>query len=137
AVTEAAQFRGQGDGLGDAVQRELTVDEVVVDVGADAGGAEAQRGVLLDVEEVGATDVLVALRVGGVDARGLDGGRHGGVEDVLGGLDLALDLGELAADLGHAEVAHDEAHVGVYRVDGPGARQVAGNGGRGAGHEDP
>src|SRR3712207_8024015 len=57
-------FRSEGelDGLGDALDGQVTDDGPVGTVGADLGGAEGHVGVIAHVEEVGGADVRVALR---------------------------------------------------------------------------
>ena len=78
---------------------------------------EGDLRVLLDVEEIRGAEVLVALLVVGVDARGIDRAvdrallRRVGIE-----LDLAVELVETTGHVAE-EVADLEAHVGVRRVD--------------------
>src|SRR5690606_15492049 len=88
AVAEATQLGVQRHRLGDAVQGQLTVDDVAVALGANTGRAELERRELLDVEELLALDVGVALLVLGVDAVGLDGGVDRRVGEGLTGGDL-------------------------------------------------
>ena len=57
---------------------------VGVALGDDGVGDEGDLRELLDVEEVFAADVAVAVGVAGVEAGGLDGGVDLGVGDVLG-----------------------------------------------------
>ncbi len=78
-------------------------------------------GELLGVEEVGALEVGVAVGGAGLDRGDLRGHVDHGLRDVLGDLDGARDLAEVAADLADHEVAGDEADLGVRGVDGPGA----------------
>ena len=60
--------------LRDAVESEVASDLVAaVSVGLDRCGLEGHGGVLLDVEEVGALEVGVALGVAGVDGGDVDG----------------------------------------------------------------
>jgi hypothetical protein len=51
-------------------------------------------------------------------------------ERIVGHDDGAGEVGELAAHLGHDEVADDEADGGVAGVDGPGAGSECAEGGR-------
>jgi len=51
------------------MQGELAIDHVALSVCADAGGAEGERRVGLDLEEVLAADMVVALLVVGVERR--------------------------------------------------------------------
>jgi hypothetical protein len=96
----------------------------------------------LDVEEVGAAEVLVAGGVVGVDGGGLDGDLDGGVLGALAHLHRPGQLGEAPAGLGQAQVLHLEAHGGVALIDGPGAGDgqldavdgADGGGGCGIGH---
>jgi hypothetical protein len=81
-----------------------------------AGAAVLQRRVLLDVEEVRADQVPVALLLAGGDAAGLDGRRHRGLQRVLADHDRRGGPGELAADLADHEVAGDEPDAAVVLV---------------------
>jgi uncharacterized protein (TIRG00374 family) len=135
AGVDAAEFEGEFDGAGDAVEGEVALDHVVVALGADGGGGEGGGGVLLGVEEVGGLDVGVAVGVLGVDGRDLDFGGDGGGA-VLGDGDGAGEVVERAADLADHEVADGEADGGVDRVDGPGSGGEVGQGGGGGGHEN-
>src|SRR5690606_3275289 len=113
--------------LGDVAQGQLAVQHEVVPVEADAGGAVRHRGVFLNVQEVCGPDVLVALGDTGVDRGQVDRGGHTGVEGVLTGHDRPLDRLEAAADLGDHQMTDGEADVAVDGVDGPGARDIAGD----------
>ena len=70
----AVDFDDERDLLGDAVQRQFTVDHEPVAVHTDARGAVGELGMLIDVEEVGRANVRVATFVAGVDQREVDGG---------------------------------------------------------------
>ena len=83
----------------------------------DRRAGERPGRVVLDVEEVVGAQVVVAVLVAGVDAAGLDGHRNLGVDRVLGQLQGAAEVGELATDLGHGHVAHGEAEPGVADVE--------------------
>ena len=74
---EAVQLEAERHRPGNAVEGEVTVEQEVAAVGADAGGAEGHRGVLLDVEEVLAADVVVPGLVPGVHRAEVDGGGDG------------------------------------------------------------
>ena len=83
----------------------------------DGGGGEGDLRVLVHREEVVAAQVAVALLVAGVDAGGLDGQLRGGLGEVVGVDDgAALELVELAADLGDHRVAGHEPDAGVGLV---------------------
>ena len=69
---EAAELDLEGDRLGDVADRELAIDEEVLAVGPDAGGAEGHLRVGVDIEEVAAAQVPVALVVAGRDGRQVD-----------------------------------------------------------------
>src|SRR3712207_9347641 len=88
-------FRSEGelDGLGDALDGQVTDDGPVGTVGADLGGAEGHVGVIAHVEEVGGADVRVALLLPGVDRVHVDRGGHGGPRPVLVGSQLNCALG--------------------------------------------
>ncbi len=75
---------------------------------------------VLDVEEVGAAEVLVAAGVAAVDPGDVDGGLDRRLERVLGDGDGPAREREAAADLRHHEVAGGERHVGVGGVERPG-----------------
>jgi hypothetical protein len=57
------------------------------------------------------------LRVVGVDGGQLDGGRHRRGQRVRGEGELALEAGEVAADLADHQVPDGEGHVGVAGVE--------------------
>ena len=109
------------------------VEEVAVTVRPDPGGLVGHGGVGLDLEEVGGPDVRVALLVAGVDRGQVDLGGDRGVERVLAGHELAGEGAELAPYLAYHHVPGGEADLAVDRVDRPGARDVAGDAGQGAG----
>src|SRR5450759_4171267 len=120
AGVDAVELHGELDGLGHAVQGELTVEDEVGARGAQAGGGESHGGVLLHLEEVCGTDVAVALVVaGGEGVHGDLGGRGGSA--VGGYFDGAREGAEGAAHLAHHQVTDAEGHVGVDGVDGPGS----------------
>src|SRR6185369_7805196 len=87
-----------------------------------AGAAELQGRVLLDLQEVTAAEVAVTLLDTGRDGRGLHGRVRRRLGRILGDDDLTGNVGEVAADLAHHEVAGDEADAGVRRVKGERAR---------------
>src|SRR6266545_4821717 len=133
-LLDTEQLDVQLDRLGDVLDGQVAGDDPRVAVLPDTGAGEGHLRALLHVEEVAGAQVVVPLLVAGVDGGQLD--RRGGaaLEDVVGGDDLALELGEGAADLGH-QVPHGEADHGVSRVDHPGAcgqaGSAAGDGGAG------
>src|SRR6185437_2481437 len=65
-------FDRERDWLGHAMDGEIAGHAVAIAVRADLRGAEGQGRVLLGVEEVGAAQVRIALRLASVEARGLD-----------------------------------------------------------------
>src|SRR5205814_2207118 len=100
-LAEATELESQRHRLRHALERELAVEEVVVAVVPDAGGAEGHHLVGIDVEEVGAADVVVTIRVAGVDRAEVDLGGHARLERVLSGDDVAAEGAELASHLAH------------------------------------
>src|SRR5207237_5686451 len=131
---EAVDLELQGDGPGDAADGELAVEEEVVTVRADAGGAERHRRMRLDLEEVGAADVVVPVGLTGVHRAQVDGGGDAGLQRVRRGDDGPLELVETAAHLAHHHVPDDEGHLGVDGIYGPSPGDVAGNLHGGLGH---
>src|SRR2546429_8241197 len=107
---EAVDLELQRDGPGDAADGELAVEEEVVTVRADAGGAERHRRVRLDLEEVGAADVVVPVGLTGVHRAQVDGGGDAGLQRVRTGDDGPFELFETTADLAHPHVPYDEGH---------------------------
>ena len=99
--------------------------------------AKVDDRVVLDVEEVGRLQVAVAVGGAGVDRGGLHRGGRGRGGEVLGDGDRALELAEVAADLGDHRVAGDEADLGVAGVEdvGTGGQVGEGGDGGGLGHE--
>src|SRR5215469_11160585 len=63
---EAVHLELQRDGPGGTADGQLTVEEEVVAVRPDTGGAERHRRVRLDLEEVGAADMVVPVGLTGV-----------------------------------------------------------------------
>ena len=120
--------RSSVTGRVDVLDRELAGELVVaVARGHDLGRAEGDGGVVLDVEEVGGEQVLVASGFAAVHRRHVDRRLDRGVERILGDGDGAAGYGEPAADLGDHQVAGRERHVGVGRVECP--RAGGGKGG--------
>jgi len=109
------------DLLGHAVDGEVAVDGARRAGPLDAGAPEGCLRVLVHVEELGGLDVLVAGGAAGLDRGHVDGDVDTRVFDVLADHHGAGDAGETPAHLGDHEVASDEGHVGVARVDVPGA----------------
>ena len=77
-------------------------------------------------------------QVEGVQSRGrqVDLGDDRGAERLVTGHELAAEGAELAAYLAHHHVPDGEAHLAVDRVDRPGAGDVSGDTGQGAGVGD-
>ena len=90
-------------------------------LGRDLRALEGDLRELLDVEEVGRAQVLVAARLVGVDAGGLDRELDRG-RLRLGGVavDRAREVVEAAADLGDAKWRTENDDLGVRLVDGVG-----------------
>src|SRR4029453_1556603 len=63
---DAVELDGEVDRPGDAVDGQLALELVLVAAARDAGGAELERGVALDAEEVGGAQVVVAVGLVGV-----------------------------------------------------------------------
>src|SRR2546429_8986557 len=112
---------------GDALDGQLAVGDDALAVLPDPGGPVGHGGVVGDVEEVLALHVAVPLLVPRVERGHVDGGGSRRLQQFVCGDDLALDLGEVPADLADHKVAGHEPDVGVDRVDVPGARDVAGD----------
>src|SRR5690606_14813066 len=68
----AVELGREGNGLGHAVDRELTGHLGLGGADRHGGGREGPRGVGLDLEEVGGLEVAVAARVARVDGRGVE-----------------------------------------------------------------
>src|ERR1700761_393183 len=124
---EAVDLEAQRDRAGDGAEGQVAVDVVLAAVLADASGLEGDVRVLLDVQEVLAADVVVAVFLAGGDRRGVNGGVHARLEFGRAGDEGALDRLELAADLADHHVTDAEADLGVDRVDRPGAGDVTGD----------
>src|SRR5271165_6819571 len=124
---EAVDLKLQRDRPGRAADGEVAVRQEIVAVGAHTGGLEGQRGVRLDLEEVRAPDVVVAVRLAGVHGTQVDGSVHAGLQRVLGGNDGPFELVETATDFAHHHVPDDEGHLRVHGIYGPGPGDVAGN----------
>ena len=75
---------------------------------------------ILDVEEVCAAQVRVAVRLAGPDPGGVELAFEGGVEAVVPVLQLAMDLLEQPAHPRNHHVARAELRRGVTRLEDPG-----------------
>ena len=106
----------------DVADREIAVQEPLVAHGLDVGAAERDLREALDVEEIGAPQVLVAPVIAGLDAGGGQGDLDRGLLGYLGDVDLAADVGEATPHLGDHQVAGDELDRRVGGVEGVGAR---------------
>src|SRR5262249_48059202 len=84
----------------------------------DGGALEGDRRELLDVEEVGAAQVVVALLVGGVDALGLDGHAERALAGVPVDREVAGEVVEPAVDPTQPEVRDLEGDAGGGGVEG-------------------
>jgi hypothetical protein len=111
-------------------------DELELVAGAlNTGALEGDRRELLDVEEVGRTQVSITPVVGGVDAGRIDldlNGRQSGVLAVV--KDGTGDAGKAALDGRDHHVADAELDQAVGGIDLPGGMGQDGGGG-GGGHE--
>src|SRR5947208_2105964 len=133
-VGRAGELEVDRDGIALAVDREVTDEGVDIVVNLrDLRRGELDAGVDLDIEEVRAAQVRVAILVSGVDAVGIDRDADAAVVQVLlVEIDLAaVDL-EVAADVDHHRVLGSKADAAVRRVDVVGAGQ-GGCGGVGGG----
>src|ERR1700686_2259793 len=95
---KASQVESERDRPGDSLERELAVERVVVAIAANGSRTKAHRPVLVDLEEICCANVLVPIRVPGIDRTEIDSGRDAGVEQGLAGHDLAAEGCEFAAD---------------------------------------
>jgi len=81
-------------------------------------------GMVLDVEEVGAAQVGVAVGLAGPDPCRVDFALEGRVEAVVPvELQAAVDVLEQAADPGHHHVPGAELRLGMAGFEGPGGHQ--------------
>src|SRR6187399_196413 len=114
----------------DAVNREPTLELEIFTALAGARRNEAHRRVVLDIEEVGAPEVGVALLLARVDGghvdRNVDRGRLGARRIVARG---AFELRELAAHVRDHQVPDGEPDVRVGGVDRPAGRREGDGGG--------
>src|SRR5262249_35029206 len=85
---------------GHAVHGEVAGERELVALRLDPLRDELDLRVLLDVEEVGVAEVLVAPGVAAADAGGVDRRGYGRLERVVGDRDRPLEVAEDAADLG-------------------------------------
>src|ERR671918_1127664 len=109
------------DLVGDALDREIGDDLVAISLLSDLLGLEDYRGVVLDIEEIRAPEVLVAIDAAGVDAGQLDLHPTLGRRDVAGiALDLAGKTREPPSHLRQPHVAHHEGDARVGPIDRPG-----------------
>src|SRR5439155_590730 len=118
AWTEAEDVDVEHHRLGDAADRQVAGDLELVRGGLlHRGGLEGELRVLGDVEESVAAQVLVARRLVGVDAAGIDRHLHGALGPVVPvDDDLPLELGETS---GHPaeQVPDGEGDGAVRRID--------------------
>src|SRR6202012_2130164 len=124
---EAVDLEVERDRLGDALEGEVALQDEAFLAGLERGGGEGHRRVLLDLEEVGAADVRVALLLAGVDRVEVNRGGDGRGQRVLGGDDGALERVEAATHLADHHVPDGKGNLRVDRVDRPRAGHVAGN----------
>jgi outer membrane protein assembly factor BamB len=122
---EAVDLHVQRHRLRHAPDGQVAGHLVLVSVRRDAGGLERHCRVVRGVQEALRAQVLVALLVARIDRGRVNGDGDGGVERVVGGDKLHVELGELAPDLAHHQVAGHEPDVRVNRVQVPGARHIA------------
>src|SRR6266508_2829156 len=108
---------------GNAMDGEVARDEKVVRrAPLDPRAAERDLRVALDVEEVGRAQVRVPLLVAALDAGRVDLDLDPRAQRVVGDVDVALHVGELAPDLAHHQMAGNELHARVDGVELPVAR---------------
>src|SRR4051812_15269697 len=115
----------ESDRAGDTADRQFHVA-----LEGRAGGAlgeapaEADPRVMFDVEEVGAAQVLVALRLAAPEPGGVDLAREARIQTVgLVELECAVDVLEVAAHPGDHHVPRAELGRGVPRFEQPGRHQ--------------
>ena len=107
-----------------ALDRQVAGHRVVVGARRlDPGALEGDPRVLLELQEVGRLQVVVALGVVGLDARDVDGHLERRVGGIFG-IDRAAagDVTEMAAHGHHAQVLDRELDLRVIRVQSPGHR---------------
>src|SRR6185437_656999 len=94
---------GELDRLGDALDGDLALEgDAAAGAHLGRGGGEADLGLLVGVEELGALEVPVAVGVAGIDGGDVHGAlQHGGAG---GGVDLALEGAEATPDGGDPHV---------------------------------
>src|SRR5450756_1329156 len=111
------------DGLGYSTDGEIAVDlPVVVAVVLHTRARERQLRVRVDLEEVRAAQMIVALLGARVDAGRLDRHARARLRRVLGDVQHAFELAEAALDLGHHQVTGLELDRRVRGVERPRAR---------------
>ena len=102
-----------------------TVEGQVADhlrlAGSRRGGLVGDKGdgrVFGDIQKVIAFDMLVALRIAGVEAVGVDGSIDAQARQVGGVIFYgAADLGEFASNVGDGQVSNGEVGAAVRGVD--------------------
>src|SRR5260221_4099776 len=121
-VEFAIDYPRQRDRLGIALDGQVAGQVVAIATERlDLGALEGDRRVVRDVEEVGGSQVVVALLVVGPDARRLDGNFYCRRFWVVG-VDIPrdADLGEVATHRHHAQVLGGELDLRVERIGLPG-----------------
>ena len=112
----------EADGSGGAADRQLDLARERGRAGALGEAAlERDRGVVVDVEEVRAAQVRVALRLAGPDPGGVDLAFEGRVQALVPvELEPSVDVFEQAAYLGEHHVTGAELGLGVPWLEDPG-----------------
>src|ERR1022692_232390 len=124
---EAVDLERERDRVRDPANSQLAVHNEVLAILADAGRAVRHRRVVGRVEEVLAGHITVTVLVAGVDRGRVDGHRGRRLHRVIRRDDLALELGEVPADLADHQVARDKADMRMAGIDVPGSGDVAGD----------
>src|ERR1700722_1373453 len=108
---EAVELEVQWHALGDPLQGQIAVQDVLAALDADPGRLVAHGRVRLDLEEVSRLDVLVPLLVARVDRGKVDLGGHGRSSRVVAGHELAAEGREPPAHLADQHVPYGEADL--------------------------
>src|SRR5260221_793120 len=120
-VEFAIDYPRQRDWLGIALDGQVAGQVVAIAAQRfDLGALEGDRRIVRDIEEVGGSQVVVALLVVGPDARRLDGNFYGRRFLVVG-VDIPrdADLGEVATHRHHAQVLCGELDLRLESIGLP------------------
>src|ERR1035438_5937365 len=125
--SEAVDFDPELNQPGDALDGQVAGHDQVVAAAVHAGGLEGHRRMAGDVEKALTLDIVITRFIARVERRAVN--RHHGrrLQRASRRDDLALELGEVAADLADHQMTGDEPDMRVHWVDVPGAGDVAGD----------